>query len=490
MRTALLPGQWLVFGYEPHLVRDIAVDDELLVANRDRLALLAEGGSCIGRPFLIGPDGRADARVNGFFSSPRMRSRSPLTWAKYAQSLSMWFNFLHVLGRSWDEATVDDAESFKEWRITDSRNPSRVEPSTFVANLAALRSFYRWAAPRFGVVDPVAGEDDFDLAPRGARRNRVKWLDPAGYRRWRDLGLGGMSIDGRPDPAFRGRNEQRDCAFADGLYGSGLRLSEWASVVLPELSGDDPGRGYSTCRLADACAKGGYGHVYWLPRHALVDVLNYVEGARARIVRAAQRAGRYDVVDEKGFVLHSTDRDVVLRHSDGTQRKVSLNTLNPARRRALYRMTKQGPEPLALWLNEHGQPRLPHSWEHTFQGANKRIAKLGLTNFTATPHMLRHSCALRWFAIGRLAYEKRFAHLTEEETKDFRQQFGDTWDLVAAYLGHRNPETTKRIYLEPFRALDVEILLQHVQDSAVQTFLADYLADHPLVRTDPLRRNP
>ncbi len=196
------------------------------------------------------------------------------------------------------------------------------------------------------------------------------------------------------------------------------------------------------------------------------------------------------MVDEKGFVLHSTDRDVVLRHSDGTQRKVSLNTLNPAQRRALYRMTKQGPEPLALWLNEDGQPRLPHSWEHTFQGANKRIAKLGLTNFTATPHMLRHSCALRWFAIGRLAYEKRFAHLTEEETKDFRQQFGDTWDLVAAYLGHRNPETTKRIYLEPFRALDVEILLQHVQDSAVQTFLADYLADHPLVRTDPLRRNP
>ena len=152
-------------------------------------------------------------------------------------------------------------------------------------------------------------------------------------------------------------------------------------------------------------------------------------------------------------------------------------------------MTKQGLEPLALWLNEDGSPRPAHSWEHTFQDANRRIARLGLTNFTATPHMLRHSCALRWYAIGRLAYEKRFAHLTEEEAKDFRQQFGDTWDLVAAYLGHRNPETTKRIYLEPFRALDVEILLQHAQDSAVQAFLADYLADHPLVRTDPLRHN-
>lgn len=167
MRTALLPGQWLVFAYEPHLVRDIGVGDELLAANRDRLDLLADDGRCAGRPFLIGPDGRADARVNGFFSSPRMRSRSPLTWAKYAQSLTMWLNFLHVLGRSWDEATIDDAEYFKEWRITETRNPSRVEPSTFVANLAALRSFYRWAAPRFGVVDPVAAEDDFDLAPRG-----------------------------------------------------------------------------------------------------------------------------------------------------------------------------------------------------------------------------------------------------------------------------------------------------------------------------------
>ena len=41
MRTALLPGQWLVFAYEPHLVRDIGVGDELLAANRDRLDLTA-----------------------------------------------------------------------------------------------------------------------------------------------------------------------------------------------------------------------------------------------------------------------------------------------------------------------------------------------------------------------------------------------------------------------------------------------------------------
>jgi integrase len=140
-----------------------------------------------------------------------------------------------------------------------------------------------------------------------------------------------------------------------------------------------------------------------------------------------------------------------------------------------------------LWLNEDGLPRTPHGWEHTFSQANDRIARLGLSSFSATPHTLRHSCALRWYAVGRLAYERRLAHLSEEETKDFRAQFGDTWDLVATILGHRNPETTRRHYLEPFRALDVEMLLHHAQQAAVESFLASYLADHPLVRTDPLR---
>ncbi len=490
MRTGVLPGQWIVFEYGQDLATSLPNDDELLIANRRFLNSLAAGNHCDGLPFLIGPDGRVDPRLNAFFCSPRMRSKSPYTWKKYAQSMAMWLNFLLAMGRTWDEATVDDAEAFKEWRITERRNPSRVEASTFVANLAALRSFYRWASPRFGVSDPVTAQDDFDLAPRGARRQNVKWFDPAGYRRWRDLGLRGMGVDGRPDQGFRGRNEHRDSAFADGLYGTGLRLTEWASVVLPEIPDDDPNKGYSTCRLSDACAKGGYGHTYWIPRHALVGVLDYVEGSRARVVRDAQSEGRYEAVDQKRLVLSWTDRHLIVEDNDGSQRKVALNVLNPQRRHELYFKTKSGLEPLSLWLNENGLPREAHGWQHTFQDANQRIVTLGLENFSATPHMLRHSCALRWYAIGRLAYERRLAHLSDDETKDFRQQFGDTWDLVATYLGHRNPETTKRYYLEPFRALDVELLLQHAKDAAVESFLADYLADHTLVRSDPLRSTP
>jgi hypothetical protein len=191
MRTAYEPGGWVVFRYELERPRG-AVGDPLLVAHAGLLAGLAGRGRRHGQPFLVGPDGRVDDRVNAFFASAWMLGRSPLTWKKYAQSLGMWLNFLLVLGRRWDEAGEDDAECFKEWRLTEQCNPRLVETSTFAANLAGLRAFYRWAARRYGVADPVAAVDDFDLKPRGVRGQDVKWLDPAGYRRWRDLGVGGL----------------------------------------------------------------------------------------------------------------------------------------------------------------------------------------------------------------------------------------------------------------------------------------------------------
>jgi len=170
-----------------------------------------------GQPFLLGPDGRPNERVNGFFASGRMRARSPLTWKKYAHSLGLWLNFLLALGRRWDEATEEDAAYFKEWRLTEDANPQRVEGSTFAGDLAALRAFYRWAARTWSVVDPVATDDGFDLRPRGVREQDVKWLDPAGYRRWRDLGLRGLDRAGRQDPAWRGAT---NCATRRSRTGS------------------------------------------------------------------------------------------------------------------------------------------------------------------------------------------------------------------------------------------------------------------------------
>ncbi|MBF6439643.1 site-specific integrase [Nocardia cyriacigeorgica] len=435
---------------------------------------------------MLGPDGFPDARVNAFLASPTMRTLAETTNRDYAQCLALWLNFLEVHGRRWWEATEDDAEEFEFWRLTDPSNESTAGTSTLSKDIAACKKFYSWASRRYADVVDVFADVEFPAAKREAA---VKWLDPAALQRWRDLGLRGRDVSGRRDRMWRGRNEQRDVAFVDGLYGTGLRLSEWASVVLPEVPALGSGRSFYTCELADACAKGGYGHSYWIPRKPLSAVWAYVEGARARVVRQAQADGRYEEI--RGLRVVDSDRSrssVVMPDGTGGTVARSWDLVRPGLRCKLFRQTSAGLEPLWLWLNEDGMPRDPHGWHHTFDAANRRIAALGLANFTATAHMVRHSCALKWFSIGKLIYAKQLGHLDADELSDFREQFGDTWSLVATMLGHRRVETTKSVYLAPFRNLAVEVLLAHAEDFPVEKFMAQAFAGHPQVITDPLRR--
>jgi len=456
-----------------------------------------------GQPFLLGPDLRPDLRVNAFFASRAGQRLDPDTWRKYGYALRLWLNFLFSTGGSWDTATPEDIEAFKYWRMTDDRNPSRVTAGTVRGDLAALSSFYRWAAGEYRVANPIlrrevtvpartgGGLDRVEALaaqPSGIRERDVKWLDPAGYRRWRDVGLCGFGLDGREDPRWRGRNGQRDAAFAEGLYQTGLRLQEWASVLDVELPPDDPGRGFSTCRLADACAKGKVGRRYWMPRIALTKVLSYMEGPRALAVLRAQRKGRYERPEVQIVERVYANRRLELRSADGSSRTVSLDALDLRERQHLFRQVDGLLEPLAIWLNEDGWPRDPHGWHHTFADANGRIERLGLAGFGCTPHMLRHSFALRWYAAARLVYENRLGHLDPEELRDFRIQFGNVWLLVQTLLGHRDVSTTMDIYLEPFRGLEVELLLEQVTGIPADALLAELFRSHPLVLGDPLSR--
>jgi integrase len=459
---------------------------------------------CTGQPFLLGPDGRPDLRVNAFFGSPRVGALDAKTWRKYAYGLGLWLNFLDSRGVAWDQARPEDVEAFKVWRMADDRNPRRVRAGTFAGNLAALRTFYDWTGYTFGIESPILtrqvpmpgryGLETTEALVAGPSRIRsqdVKWFDPAGYRRWRDVGLGGFGLDGLEDSSWRGRNEQRNLAFADGLYETGLRLQEWASVLDIELPADDPARGYATCWLAAACAKGKIRRRYWLPRTALTGVLSYLEGARAGAVRRAQRSGRYEPLAGLRVVerVHADGR-VTVRGSDDKLRTVPLDGLTPAERLRLFRWVDGELEPLAVWLGEDGLPRAAASWEKTFEAANQRIAQLGLAGFRGTPHMLRHSFALKWYSVGKLLYEARIGHLDDEALRDFRTQFGDTWQLVQLLLGHRNPQTTMDVYLEPFRALDVELLFEHAAGAPVTELLAMLYRNHPRVRSDPVLGRP
>jgi site-specific recombinase XerD len=117
----------------------------------------------------------------------------------------------------------------------------------------------------------------------------VKWLTPRAYRRWVDWGLRGLNLEGLDARVWRGRNAERDAAFAHLLYGTGLRLQEAGSLLIDELPTFDPNRRFYRCRLADMCAKRSHGRKFWMPRRVREELDQYIspEGERSRAVARA-----------------------------------------------------------------------------------------------------------------------------------------------------------------------------------------------------------
>lgn len=169
-----------------------------------------------GRPILMDSVGLPDVRVNRWFASDELRGQDPLTWRKYAYSLVVWLNFLAAYGLSWDEVDAESIEAFKVWRTADERNERTVAPGTFKHDLIAIQQFYRWALDEYGVRNPIrvrrgrwrrwdgTVSERPIAAPKATRDRNVKWFDPAGFARYRDVGLLGLTFDGDEDPDFGG----------------------------------------------------------------------------------------------------------------------------------------------------------------------------------------------------------------------------------------------------------------------------------------------
>nr|WP_197672068.1 site-specific integrase [Alloactinosynnema sp. L-07] len=436
-------------------------------------------GARDGTPYLLGPDGRADARINAFWRAPGVGGRRLArdTKRRYAFSLKVWLDFLFAVGCRWDAATPSVVAAFKEWRLSAEENPRHVVPGSFRVDLAALGRFYKWAAAEDRVENPIRlrvigrtfrGEEVtvLEASPSGGRRADVKWLTPEAFRLWRNLGLRGFTSEGLPAPGWRGRTEDRDVAFVEGLYGTGLRLGEWSSVLTVELP-EVVDRGLFRCWVATKCAKGGSGRQYWMRRRVAQLARFYVEeGGRSAAVARAQRAGRYEQVVDRWLLTQVRPNGVVrVVDEKGRERSVRLDTLDPGQRMRLFRAGPSGLEPLWLWLNHDGTPRRKQAWHKTFDRANQRVDKtLALSGQSGRlwcrPHMLRHGFAMRWYCIATFVAWQRTGLLTEKERRDFRNQLGDVWFLLATLLGHSDVQTTRSVYLEPFQALQIEHLIE------------------------------
>ena len=275
--------------------------------------------------------------------------------------------------------------------MLDERNPRRVRRTTWRCDLAALRAFYDWAARTYGVRNPTPRrereshrrigrpstprrlashavialgasietsiETSIGKARTSAdRRVRpVRWLTPHAFRRWVDLGLHGVGLDGRDAPVWLGRNSQRDAAFADLLYGTGLRLQEAGSLLVAELPPLDRERPYYTCVLAARCATDARGRNYYMSPRVLDDLDYYIgpEGERCVAISQAQEAHRYESLPNLRLLVQARDRTLQLHApGDSAAYDIPLDALGPRERRTLCKETPSGLEPLALWVNE------------------------------------------------------------------------------------------------------------------------------------------
>ena len=408
-----------------------------------------------GQPFLLRPDGSPDLDVLLYFNSVSFRRLSLSSQTAYAYDLRLHLSFLSSQGVDWRDATEEHLVAFEYWRRRDERNPRRVGGAKFARELTACRRFYEWQEKRSVISrSPVEAAT---LRPSNRRSVRMKWLTPAAYREWCNVGLAGYRADDSYDESWRGRNASRNVAFAETLWSSGLRLREAATLLIGELPCSESSR-YPSARLAEAVAK-GQGRDYWISRQALEVIRTYRKWSRAEAVRRAQEQGRY--ADVPGIMLQvsvTKNRQMIYRDLLGNEKMVSLDSLQADERRRVFVEGEHGLEPVMVWLTEAGLP-MPHTtWQKVFQVANARCEAQGLTDRSCNPHALRHSFALRWLCVFMWAHDRRFG-LTPQESDEFRRTYGDPYAMVSQLLGHSSRETTEQIYLAPVRHLPLALFL-------------------------------
>ena len=358
-----------------------------------------------GRPFLLRPDYSPDLDVLRYFGSAAFRKLAPLSQLGYARNLRVFLSHLESQGVAWREATEEDLLNYEHWRRRDDDNDERLlGGATFARELAAFRHFFEWQSRR-GTIgrSPVTlttvrrRDGTFGTAARirpfNVRKWEVKWLLPEAYWLWRDVGLRGYTRDGLPESSRRERNDQRNVAFADTLWMSGLRRREAGTLLVQELP---PLHGYGRLpqgRVGEAVAKGG-GRKFWVSRPALQSIDGYVLSSRAKSVRRAQAEGRYDNVPGLMVALKvNARRHLVYRDEHGHEGTVALDLLDASQRRKVFVERHGELEPAMVWLTQAGMPMAYDSWKMMFQTANRRCAAQGLEDLRCYAHMLRHSCA-------------------------------------------------------------------------------------------------
>lgn len=283
------------------LRRSVEIDGILHAASDEEIEAAQNAYLVDGMPFILGSDLSYDHNLKHFLRScPPMGVRSLNSLRSYARDLVVWMRFLEERreGKSIWAADRDDIAAFYHARRM-SQAPHRISAATWNRSLAALDKFYGWALAQ-GLIrtlpftyrqvllsaqsGPSFVSESNCARESGARVGNMRFLSLERYLLFRDVGLRGRLPDGREDPAWRGRNGERNALFAELLITTGLRLQEGASLLAAELPSHGEGHGSVRFGLAAAIAKGNRGRDIWLPRRLLKRLHEHIALERANVM--------------------------------------------------------------------------------------------------------------------------------------------------------------------------------------------------------------
>jgi integrase len=462
---------WVVQPSVPPNAPSLAVWSHQELNRREIQSRIREGS-----PFMTSPTGDVDPMLTAYFNSGSFAGLAESSQKSYTEDYRIFFNFLWQRKKRWPDATVDDLEDYEDWR---RRAPGNIRPiggAKWIRELSALNRLYKWAAQK-QIIDlsPIrtvtvygrygAPIEVMEARAHDARTSNVKWLTPRMAQLWRDVGLIGLARDGRPDASFRGRNGDRNAAFADLLFDSGLRRTEGASLMTVEVPLADGDKRYLWSRVGTGVAKYGSGRPFPVSSATLARMRAYERITRADSVIAACESGLYDAMSDKWIVdrIRMSGRGTAfewVEERTSRRREMPLDLLRVRERMHLFKRTDDGWEPMWFWLGQNGLPFQSHSWENVFAAATKRCETIiGDGAPYCTPHMARHSFALTMLIALQHATDARL-QLDKTQRRDFELLYGNPWRMVKDLLGHKSEDTTRSVYLAPVHDIQIRSLLE------------------------------
>ncbi|MDD9152599.1 tyrosine-type recombinase/integrase [Plantibacter flavus] len=251
------------------------------------------------------------------------------------------------------------------------------------------------------------------------------------------IGFLGRQPDGSLNPNFKMVWGMRNLAGAQLALSTGLRVQEFSSLLVPEISTIAAGEG--THLTVQAVAKRGRRRTIFIPGGVLSRLGAYARTDRASLLRhlgdrAPKRAD--DVFIVEGWRTGSKRLSGYLH---GRQQSFEMSAMPLDLRRKTFVQGERGLEPLALFVNSWGRMTTTSTWHRAFKDASKYVASFEGTLPAAHdvhPHTLRHTFARRYLVFLRRA-------ALESEYVD---EWGDVDPIVVVQraLGHANLATTLR----------------------------------------------